>query len=110
MSSRSLHVPRPRGFRRSIDRNRIALLWMAEYPLRNGEAWAWWLFGLSGLAGFGSFLAYLGYGYLDSWHGVATLLLLPCFLLGLYRSFHRLAIGESPKSLLAPAMAANWLS
>src|SRR6266700_3910594 len=65
-------------------------LWMAEFPLRNGEAWAWWLFVLSGLAGFGSFLAYLGYGYLDTWHGVATLFLLPCYATGLYRSFRGL--------------------
>jgi hypothetical protein len=38
---------------------------------------------LSGTIGFGSFFAYLGYGYLDSWHGFASLALLPCFLLGL---------------------------
>ena len=49
-------------------------MWLAEFPLRNREAWAWWLFVISGLSGFGSFLAYLGYGYLDTWDGVATLL------------------------------------
>jgi len=59
-------------------------LWLAEFPLRHGEAWAWWLFVVSGAVGFASFLAYLGYGYLDFWHGLATLLLLPCHLLGLY--------------------------
>ena len=36
--------------------------------------------------GFVSFLAYLGYGYLDTWHGLATLVLLPCFVLGLVRA------------------------
>ena len=58
-------------------------LWLAAFPLREREPWAWWTFLVSGLAGFASFLAYLGYGYLDTWHGVATLLLLPCFAWGL---------------------------
>ena len=58
------------------------------FPLRAGEAWAWWLLLVSGVAGFLSFLAYLGYGYLDSWHGVGTLVLLPLFLVGLVRTRH----------------------
>ena len=62
-------------------------LWLARFPLGRGEAWAWWAFVLSGVTGFGSFLAYLGYGYLDTWHGVATLGLLPCFLLGMAKTF-----------------------
>jgi len=53
-------------------------LWLAEFPFRRGDAWAWWTLLLSGFVGFLSFLGYLGYGYLDSWHGIATLLLLPC--------------------------------
>ena len=61
-------------------------LWLASFPLRSGAAWAWWAFLLSGVLGFGSFLAYLGYGYLDHWHGVATLGLLPVFLTGLVAS------------------------
>lgn len=63
----------------------IAVLytWLALFPLREGEAWAWQLLALSGVVGFGSFLAYIGYGYLDSWHGTATLLLLPTFTLGM---------------------------
>lgn len=48
---------------------------MAEFPLRHRQAWSWWLFVITGAIGFGSFLAYLGYGYLDTWHGVATLLI-----------------------------------
>src|SRR5882724_2815407 len=85
-------------------------LWMAEFPLRNGEAWAWWLFVLSGLAGFGSFLAYLGYGYLDTWHGVATLFLLPCFVSGRYQSFHALVAEGSPKGLFTPVRPRDWSS
>jgi len=63
-----------------------AYWWLAEFPLRAGEAWAWWAFAISGAAGFASFLTYLGYGYLDSWHALATILLLPVFLIGLWRS------------------------
>ncbi len=64
----------------------ILYLWLAEFPLRARERWAWNTFAISGFLGFGSFLAYLGYGYLDTWHGVATLFLLPCFLVGMGRS------------------------
>jgi hypothetical protein len=41
-------------------------LWLAAFPLRAGERWAWWAFAVSGALGFSSFLAYLGYGYLDT--------------------------------------------
>jgi hypothetical protein len=78
-------------------------LWLAEFPLRHGEAWAWWLFAASCILGFGSFLAYLGYGYLDAWHGVATLALLPCFVLGLVRSFFLLPHPAGPQCLFRPA-------
>ena len=50
----------------------ILYLWLAEFPLRAGKAWAWWTFMFSGIAGFASFLSYLGYGYLDSWHVAPT--------------------------------------
>ena len=61
----------------------ILYLWLALFPLRQRLAWAWWSFCASGVLGFGSFLAYLSYGYLDSWHGTATLFLLPLFIGGL---------------------------
>jgi len=61
-------------------------LWLAEFPLRRGESWAWWAFAISGGSGFLSFLAYLGYGYLDTWHGAATLFLAPLFLFALWRT------------------------
>jgi hypothetical protein len=61
-------------------------MWLALFPMKSREAWTWWAMALSGGVGFLAFLTYLGQGYLDSWHGVATLFLLPVFLLGLWRS------------------------
>jgi hypothetical protein len=80
----------------------MAYWWLAEFPLRAGAAWAWWTLVLSGGCGFGSFLAYLGYGYLDTWHGLATLLLLPVYLAGMGRA----------RGLLShpPALSSIWLA
>lgn len=64
----------------------ILYLWLTEFPLRAGEAWAWWALFVSGGVGFASFLAYLGYGYLDVWHEAATLTLIPIFAGGLART------------------------
>jgi hypothetical protein len=82
-------------------------LWMAAVPLREGERWAWRAFAVTGLLGFGSFLSYLAYGYLDSWHGVATLALLPVFLAGLLRARASAVVSSggwlrSPDGLEAP--------
>jgi MFS family permease len=85
-------------------------MWMAEFPLKQGQAWAWWVFIVSGAVGFGSFLAYLGYGYLDTWHGVGTLLLLPPFLVGLVRSYKSLKPPKDFKSLIQPGVKMRWLS
>ena len=73
----------------------ILYMWMAAVPLRDGARWAWRAFAYTGLLGFGSFLSYLSYGYLDSWHGVATLALLPIFLAGLIRT-RSTAVTSSP--------------
>jgi hypothetical protein len=64
----------------------VIYLWLALFPLKEGQTWAWWTLVLTNVTGFGSFLAYLGYGYLDSWHAWATLLLLPVTILGLWRT------------------------
>lgn len=79
-------------------------MWLAEFPLRRGEAWAWWLFVVTGVLGFGSFLAYLSYGYLDTWHGTGTLLLLPFFITGLARSYTGLPKPAPFKMLFSPAV------
>jgi len=88
----------------------LVYLWLAESPLRQGQEWAWWAFAVTGAAGFGSFLAYLGYGYLDTWHGAATLALLPCFALGLARSQARLARPAGVRCLLRPGARVPWAS
>lgn len=62
----------------------IVYLFLTAGPLAGGERWAWWVLAASGAVGFSSFLAYLGYGYLDTWHGTATLALLPTYLAGLW--------------------------
>jgi hypothetical protein len=64
----------------------VIYLWLTEFPLRRGETWAWWAIVASGLVGFVSFLSYFGFGYFDSWHGAATLTLLPIFIGGIVRS------------------------
>jgi len=85
-------------------------MWLAEFPLRQGEAWAWWLFIVSGVSGFGSFLAYLGYGYLDTWHGVGTLLLLPFYVIGLARSRALLKPPTGVRSFFRPGANVSWTS
>jgi hypothetical protein len=77
----------------------ILYLWLSAFPLRAGEAWAWWTFAISGSLGFLSFLAYLAYGYLDTWHGVGTLFLLPCFLAGLVLSHRTLVLPAGMASM-----------
>jgi len=62
-------------------------LWMAAFPLALRERWAWWGLLTSGTIGFLAFLTYLGQGYLDTWHGVATLFLLPVFAMGMIRAW-----------------------
>ena len=82
----------------------VLYIWLAAGPLARGEAWAFWLFALSGALGFASFLAYLGYGYLDVWHGRATLALLLPFVVGVARSWKLITAAErDPRALLRPA-------
>lgn len=88
----------------------VMYLWLAAFPLRAGQAWAWWTFLLSGLAGFASFLTYLSYGYLDTWHGLATLLLLPCFGAGLFKTYLTLTPPKSLRTLSQPSLRLPWRS
>ncbi|MFI5006339.1 MAG: hypothetical protein ACHQKZ_02835 [Solirubrobacterales bacterium] len=83
----------------------VMYLWLVEFPLKRGETWAWWTLTASSAAGFLSFLSYLGYGYLDTWHGVATLGLLPLFGLGLWRTrgLRRVPVPRPPLDLATRA-------
>jgi MFS family permease len=85
-------------------------IWLTEFPLRNREAWAWWLLLVTGLVGFASFLAYLGYGYLDTWHGAATLGLIPFFIAGLVTSFKLISSPGNLRSLTKQSVRVPWRS
>jgi len=86
----------------------VLYCWLTLSPLRRGEAWAWWALLISGVLGFGSFLTYLSYGYLDIWHGIATLLLLLVFTAGLFLSFSGLRNPRGIGAVLRPGAHA-WL-
>ena len=85
----------------------VIYLWLLEFPLRRGDAWAWWAIAVSGSAGFLSFLTYLGYGYLDTWHGVSTLALLPTFMWGLARTRRLANEPRGWRAMLAPGEPMN---
>jgi hypothetical protein len=69
----------------------VLYVWLTAFPLSRGEQWAWWVWLTSGTIGFASFLAYLGYGYLDTWHGLGTLAMLPAYIVGMVRTARHLA-------------------
>jgi dihydroorotate dehydrogenase len=55
---------------------------LATSGVRRGMHWAWNSIRLSGLIGFSSFFLFVLYGYFDVLHAVASLVLLPLFVLG----------------------------
>jgi hypothetical protein len=77
----------------------VLYMWLSEFPLRRKEDWAWWVFLISGVLGFASFLTYLGYGYFDSYHGYSSLLLIPIYCIGLYKSYESFKRRPSIQSL-----------
>ena len=84
-------------------------LWLIRVPLAAGRRWAWWTLALAGSVGFLSFLTYLGTGYLDTWHGLATLVLLPLYGLGLARTRGWLEPATGiPRSLAPGASPRRW--
>lgn len=85
-------------------------VWLVAFPLARGEAWAWWTLVVSGAVGFATFLLYLDSGYLDTWHGPGTLLLLPVFWTGVGRSRRLLRGATSWRMLLRLAPGPPWRS
>jgi dihydroorotate dehydrogenase len=83
----------------------VLYVWLAT-EVREGRAWAWWTLLISGVVGFASFLTYLEYGYLDPWHALATLALLPCFFGGLALSYGHLDRPRGPGTLFRPTATA----
>ena len=77
-------------------------------PAARRRGVAFWALVASGMVGFGSFLTYIGYGYLDVWHGRATLALLPVFLAGIVLSHAGLKRPRGPSTLFRSASRA-WL-
>jgi hypothetical protein len=82
----------------------VLYLWLIRSPLAEGRAWAWWLLAIGGGLGFVSFLSYLGTGYLDTWHGLATLVLLPLFVMGLARARADLRSPRGIRTLMTPSV------
>ncbi len=78
----------------------VLFLWLIHFPLKARQPWAWWTLVLSNAAGFLSFLSYLGFGYLDTWHGLATVLLLPVFVAGLTLTYRTLDPHDGIRCLL----------
>ena len=85
----------------------LSYLWLVRHPLRERQSWAWWTLLTSGGAGFLSFLAYLGFGYLDAWHGAATLGLLACFLTGMVASAPGRSAASGATDLEPPPLGAG---
>ena len=85
-------------------------VWLAEFPLRAGAAWAWWLLLVSGVLGFATFLLYLGYGYLDTWHGIGTLALVPFFAVGMVRAWPTLQGARDLRAVAARMRQRSWAS
>lgn len=73
----------------------ILYFWLIHFPLKEGLRWAWWTLLISNIAGLLSFLTYLGFGYLDSWHAAATGLIIPCFAIGLAKTYPSLIPQQS---------------
>ena len=86
-------------------------MWMAEFPLRQGQAWAWWLFIVSGAVGFSSFpcLSRLWISGHVAWRrhprAAAVIPRRPCSNLTL-----SLKPPKGVKSLLQPGVRVPWLS
>ena len=77
----------------------VLYVWVVQFPLAAGDAWAWWVITITGAIGFCTFVSYLFGDYLDTWHGVGTLFLLPVFGFGVARTRPQTATLRSIKQI-----------
>jgi hypothetical protein len=84
--------------------------WLVAFPLSAGRAWAWWTLVASWIIGAISFLSYLGTGYLDTWHGAGTLMMVPLVVAGLWRTRQVLLEPgmRGVSTLVRPAGLGSW--
>lgn len=61
----------------------VMYLWLVNGPVARGERWATIVLALSGAVGFASLLSFFGTRYVDGLHAVASLAILPPFVIGL---------------------------
>lgn len=86
----------------------VLYAWIVSGPLRRDEPWAWWALLLSGAAGYAGFLSFVGYGYLDTWHGATTIVLIALWAPGLALT-RRAVIGSADiRAVLRPPGAQAW--
>lgn len=81
----------------------ILWLWLVHFPLSQGSLEAWRILRLFGIVGFSTFLCFVGYGYFDLWHGVATVGLLPFFIVGILKSKALISDADSRPKESVPA-------
>lgn len=62
-------------------------IWLAHYPIRQGQPWAWWALLISALGGSTSFFAYLSRGYFDPWHAFGTVVISAVLTFGLWHTY-----------------------
>ena len=84
----------------------VMYLWLIAFPLSQGRRWAWLTLAITGVVGFASFASHLPTGYLDNWHGVGTLLLIPVFVLGIIHSRQLVRLGSD--NITGRLMNLNW--
>lgn len=87
----------------------ILYRWLANGPIRSGESWAWRVYAASSAVGFAGFVAYSGYGYFDTWHGLATLMVLAACAWGLFATRRRSDSLRSGGSEASRRANAGWL-
>ena len=83
------------------------MMWLVAFPLSDGRRWGWWALAGSGMIGFATFASHIPTGYLDTWHGVGTLALIPLFVVGIIRA-RSLTASSGRINLTRRLVEAGW--